>query len=169
MIIEKITLTDVPALTDLINSAYRGKDGEQGWTSESHLLEGSRINEQMLIAYLDKEDVTILKLTDEADKIIGTVYLEVKGTKLYLGMLSVSPDAQNKRVGRILLEEAEKFAKQHHCNVITITVISARVELISWYERRGFIKTGEKEPFPVDVYIGIPKEPLELIELEKPV
>jgi ribosomal protein S18 acetylase RimI-like enzyme len=164
MRIEKITITDIPALIDLINSVYRGKGG---WTAESHLLEGARVNEQMLLAYLDNKAVTILKLTDDTNKITGTVYLELKGEKLYLGMLSVSPDAQNRQVGRILLEEAERFAKQHNCAVITITVISVRVELIEWYERRGFIRTGHVEPFPENVYIGIPKEPLELIELEK--
>lgn len=165
MRIEKVTLTDVPELTDLINSAYKGGDSERGWTSESHLVEGTRANEQMIIKYLDNKDVTILKLTDETNKIIGSVYLETKGTKLYLGMLSVSPSVQNKGVGRILLEEAENFAKQHHCTAITITVISVRAELINWYERRGFIRSGKLVPFPTNA--GNPKEPLELIEMEK--
>jgi ribosomal protein S18 acetylase RimI-like enzyme len=166
MRIEKITLADVPELTDLINSAYKGGDSEKGWTSEGHLVDGTRVNEQMIIKYLDNKDVTILKLTDETNRIIGSVYLETKGSsKLYLGMLSVSPSVQNKGVGRILLEEAENFAKQHHCTVITITVISVRTELVSWYERRGYIKTGKLVPFPTNV--GNPKQPLELIELEK--
>lgn len=169
MTIERITLADVPEITALINSAYRGEDSTKGWTSEGHLLEGARINEQMIIAYLDNKDVTILKLTDETNKIIGTVYLELKGSKLYLGMLTVAPHVQNKRVGRVLLEEAENYAKQHHCTVITITVISARVELVNWYERRGFIKSGKLQPFPVDANIGNPKQPLELIEMEKAV
>ena len=164
MKIEKATLTDVPTLIDLINSAYRGKGG---WTGEGHLLQGARVNEQMLTSYLDNKDVSILKVTDDTNKIIGSVYLEVKGDKLYMGMLSVSPDAQNRQVGRILLEEVERFAKQYNCTVITITVISVRYELIEWYKRRGFIKTGHVEPFPVDVYIGVPKEPLYLIEMEK--
>ena len=168
MTIERITLADVPEITALINSAYRGEDSRKGWTSEGHLLEGARINEQMIIAYLDK-DVTVLKLTDETNKIIGTVYLELKGAKLYLGMLTVAPHVQNKRVGRVLLEEAENYAKQHHCTVITITVISARVELVNWYERRGFIKSGKLQPFPADANIGNPKQPLELIEMEKAV
>jgi ribosomal protein S18 acetylase RimI-like enzyme len=166
MRIEKITLTDVPELTDLINSAYKGGDSEKGWTSESHLIEGTRVNEQMIIKYLDNKDVTILKLTDDTNKIIGSVYLETKGSsKLYLGMLSVSPFVQNKGVGRILLEEAENFSKQHHCNAITISVISVRTELISWYERRGYIRSGKLLPFPTNV--GNPKKPLELIEMEK--
>jgi ribosomal protein S18 acetylase RimI-like enzyme len=168
MIIEKITLTDVPVITALINSAYRGEESRKGWAHEGDLFEGPRADEQMITDYLNKENVTILKLTDEA-KIIGTVYLEIKGTKLYLGMLSVSPDVQNKQVGRILLAEAENFAKQNHCKVISITVISLRETLINWYERRGFVRVGELQPFPVDARFGRPKIPLELVEMEKPV
>ena len=169
MIIEKITLTDVPVVTALVNSAYRGEASGKGWAHEGDLFEGPRVDEQMMTDYLNKKDVTILKLTDETDKIIGTVYLEIKGAKLYLGMLSVSPDEQNKQIGRILLDEAETFAKQHHCNVIAITVISLRDTLINWYERRGFVKVGELQPFPVDARFGTPKMPLQLVEMEKPV
>ena len=115
MTIAKATLTDVLELTDLVNKTYRGEDSKKGWTSEGHLLEGARINQQMIVAYLDNQNAAILKLTDEANTIIGTVYLEVKGSKLYLGMLGVSPDAQNKKVGRTLLEAANSYAKQHDC------------------------------------------------------
>lgn len=169
MIIEKITLTDVPAITDLVNSAYRGEGSKKGWATEGDIFDGPRVTEQKVIDDLNKKDATILKLTDETNKIIGTVLLEIKGTRLYLGMLSVSPDVQNKQVGRILLEEAEKFAKQNHCSVISITVISVRDTLINWYERRGFIKVGELQPFPEDARFGTPKMPLQLVQMEKPV
>lgn len=167
MTIAKAALIDVPEITDLVNRTYRGQNSKKGWTSEDHLLEGARINQQMIVAYLENQNAAILKLTDEENKIIGTVYLEVKGPKLYLGMLSVSPDAQNKQAGRTLLEAADSYAKQHHCKVITITVISARAELVSWYERRGFIKSGQIHPFPTDANLGLPKQHLELIEMEK--
>jgi len=163
----KATLADVMELTDLVNSAYRGEDSKKGWTSEDHLLDGTRVDEQMITAYLTHQDIAILKLTDDGNKIIGTVYLEIKGSKLYLGMLSVSPDVQNKGTGRILLEEAEEYARQHHCTEITITVISARAELINWYERRGFMKSGQPKPFPADFNVGRPKQRLELIEMMK--
>lgn len=167
MKITKVTLADVPELTDLINSAYRGEVSKIGWTSEAHLLDGTRITPQMIHDYLQEKAITILKLTDEVGKIIGTVYLELKREQLYLGMLSVSPFVQNKRAGRTLLEEAERFALINHCNQVIITVISSRIELINWYERRGFIKTGGTEPFPDNVDVGQPKEPLELIEMKK--
>jgi ribosomal protein S18 acetylase RimI-like enzyme len=167
MTTEKITLADIPAVTALVNSAYRGEESKKGWAHEGDLFEGPRVDEEMMIKYLNKKDVTLLKLTDETNTIIGSVYLEIKATKLYLGMLSVSPDVQNKGVGRILMEEAEKFALQNHCNLIAITVISLRDTLVNWYERRGFVKVGELQPFPVDARFGNPKIPLQLVEMEK--
>ena len=87
--------------------------------------------------------------------------------KLYVGMFSVSPLLQGKGVGRDLLHEAEIQAKQLNCATLTMTVISTRHELISWYERRGFKATGEIQPFHDDKKFGIPKQHIELIVLEK--
>jgi ribosomal protein S18 acetylase RimI-like enzyme len=95
--------------------------------------------------------------------------LEVKGPKLYLGMFSVSPVLQGKGVGRALLGEAEVIAKQLNCHTITMTVISTRKELISWYERRGYTFTGEIQAFNNHGRFGDPKQLIELIVMEKAV
>ncbi|WP_158800123.1 GNAT family N-acetyltransferase [Pedobacter sp. L105] len=167
MTIIKAIPSDVTEITNLVNSAYRGETSRLGWTSEDELLDGPRIDEQTIKSFFDNEEVTILKQLDDTGKIVGTVYLEIKGSKLYLGMLCVSPELQNNRTGRAILEEAEKYAKQHQCSVIMITVLSARIELVNWYERRGFVKSGEKHPFPADANVGTPKQFLELIEMLK--
>jgi hypothetical protein len=40
------------------------------------------------------------------------------------------------------------------------TVLAQRGELIAWYERRGFRRTGEARPFPYgDARFGLPKRP----------
>jgi hypothetical protein len=39
-----------------------------------------------------------------------------------------------------------------------MTVISARADLIAWYERRGYRRTGQMSPFPYgDERFGIPQ------------
>jgi ribosomal protein S18 acetylase RimI-like enzyme len=167
MPIAKATLADVPELNTLVNSAYRGEESKKGWTSEADMLDGIRIDETMLRDYFNNDAITILKYTDDNGQLTGTVYLEVKGPKLYLGMFSVSPVLQGKGVGRALLEEAEVLAKQHGCNAITMTVISTRKELIGWYERRGYTFTGEIQPFHDNGRFGVPKQPIELIVMEK--
>ena len=169
MPITKATQTDVPELNKLINSAYRGESSKKGWTTEAHLLEGLRIDEATLDSYFADPNIIILKNTDETHQITGSVYLEIRGPKLYVGMFSVSPLLQGKGLGRELLEAAATYAKQLNCHTLTMTVISTRLELISWYERRGFRATGETQPFHVEKKFGTAKQPIELIILEKDV
>ncbi|WP_183565001.1 GNAT family N-acetyltransferase [Mucilaginibacter sp. SP1R1] len=167
MPITKATLADIPELNILINSAYRGEESKKGWTTEADLIEGIRIDEEMLTEYLHDETISILKYTDESGQITGSVYLEVKGPKLYLGMFSVAPVLQGKGVGRALLQQAEVIARQLNCHTITMTVIRTRTELISWYERRGYTFTGEIQPFHSNGRFGDPKQLIELIVMEK--
>jgi ribosomal protein S18 acetylase RimI-like enzyme len=165
--ITKATINDISELNILVNSAYRGESSKKGWTTEEHLLGGIRTDEMGLLQTFQNEKVTILKYT-ENDKIIGTVSLEKQGEKLYLGMLTVSPELQGGGVGKQLLKAAEDFAKEEKIPKIIMTVISVRAELIAWYERHGYVRTGEKKPFPMDdPNFGLPKEFLEFVVLEK--
>jgi len=167
MPITQATLIDIPELNILVNSAYRGETSKKGWTTEANLLDGLRIDEQTLHSYFDDPNIILLKNTDETGQITGTVYLEIRATKLYVGMFSVSPLLQGKGTGRDLLLAAETYAKQLNCRTLTMTVISSRHELISWYQRRGYKPTGKILPFHADKKFGVPKQPIELVVLEK--
>lgn len=165
--ITKVTLQDIPALTTLINSAYRGETSKKGWTTEAHLLEGKRTTEEELTAIILDPKNTFLKFT-ENDQIIGSVLLVEKGHQLYVGMLTVSPELQNSGIGKKMLAEAENHAKTLGISTLSMTVVSVRSELIAWYKRHGYVETGEREPFPSsDIHINISNEPLEFIFLEK--
>jgi ribosomal protein S18 acetylase RimI-like enzyme len=109
----------------------------------------------------------MLKAVNEAGAIVACVYLQQTDQKLYLGMLTVSPELQNKGVGKQLLQQAEQVAKERNCSHISMTVISVRKELIAWYERHGYRATSERKPFVVGEHIGNPLHPLEFIVLEK--
>jgi len=159
--------TDVHELNLLVNSAYRGESSKKGWTTEANLLQGLRIDEETLYAYFENPDITILKNTAENGLITGCVYLEKRSPKVYVGMFSVSPLLQAKGIGRQLLMAAEDYARQLACNTLTMTVISTRHELISWYQRRGYQPTGETLPFHHDKKFGNPKQPIDLIVMEK--
>jgi len=165
--ITKATLADVSALNELINSAYRGESSKKGWTTEANLLEGKRTTEDELTEIIDDKKNTILKYT-ENNKIIGCVLLIEKEDRLYLGMLTVSPELQNSGVGKKLLQQSEINASSLGLSKIVMTVISVREELISWYKRNGYLDTGAREPFPAgNIHIPISKEPLEFMVLEK--
>ncbi|MCZ4225120.1 GNAT family N-acetyltransferase [Pedobacter rhodius] len=169
MSISKASLSDVPVLNKLINSAYRGEESKKGWTTEENILGGIRIDEEALTEYFEKAHVNILKYTNEEGIIIGTVNLELRPDDLYLGVFAVSPLAQGKGIGKALLQAAEAFAIENGRKKIAITVISSREELISWYVRNGYVATGQTIVFEeIKGRFGDPKiEDIKLIEMEK--
>ncbi|HVM88231.1 MAG TPA: GNAT family N-acetyltransferase [Puia sp.] len=160
-------LNDIPELILLINGAYRGEGAKKGWTTEADLLDGTRTNVEMLEKLMGDVNGVLLKCVDDHKRIIGCVNLQKHGARLYLGMLTVSPELQGGGVGKKMLLAAVDYAKSHGCSAIYMTVISVRHELIAWYERHGYVKTGAKKPFPVGPAFGIQKQPLEMIVMEK--
>lgn len=161
------TEQDIPSLNELVQSAYRGESSRRGWTTEADLLDGIRTDEAGLKTMLANPRATILKYED-AGQLLGCVYLEKKGDSLYLGMLTVSPDAQAGGIGKQLMAAAEQVARDRQCRAMTMTVIPQRHELIAFYERRGYRPTGETEPFPMDdPRFGLPKQPLSFMVMEK--
>ncbi|NML22341.1 GNAT family N-acetyltransferase [Pseudoflavitalea sp. G-6-1-2] len=145
--ISLITDADIAAVTTVINSAYEGKPGSKSWTSEGHLVEGQRTSESLLSDLIQKPGVRMYKCCDEQSTVLGCVLIEEKPETLYLGMLSVSPDAQAGGIGKLLLQFGENLAKENNYSTLTITVIDVRAELIDWYRRKGFAPTGNWEPF----------------------
>jgi ribosomal protein S18 acetylase RimI-like enzyme len=167
MNISKATLQDIPQLVTLINSAYRGEHSKKGWTTEADLLGGVRTDPDSIEKMMNKQSAVILKFCNEDKVLQGCVYLEKKENKMYLGMLTVSPLEQAKGIGKKLLFAAEKYAGDQKCSIVEMTVISVRDELIKWYQKHGYYKTGITKPFPSDSKFGIPKQPLEFIVMEK--
>ncbi|HEV7780675.1 MAG TPA: GNAT family N-acetyltransferase [Chitinophagaceae bacterium] len=158
---------DISLLVALINSAYRGEASKKGWTTEADLLEGEfRTNIPTLSAVMEKPSSVILKYTND-DAIIGCVYLDIQEKGLYLGMLTVSPLQQAAGIGKQLMNAAEQFAKEKECPCIFMNVISLRHELIAWYARQGYQKTGETKPVPSDPRFGVPVQPLEFHIMQK--
>ena len=170
MAISTATLHDIPALVQLINSAYRGEGSKKGWTTEADLLEGElRTDIPTLTEEMKKPGAVILKCTSTDGRIIACVYLQKLERGLYLGMLTVSPALQAGGIGKQLLSAATDHARGNHCPVIYMSVISVRDELIAWYQRHGYHLTGEKKAFPTDNRYGVPTQALEFAIMEKDV
>lgn len=161
------TTADIPALNTLVNSAYRGESSKKGWTTEANILDGIRTDEKNLAELFSKPGATILLSRNETEQLTGCVYLQKEPSTYYLGMLTVSPHLQAGGIGRQLMLAAEEYVKKENISTITMTVISVRHELIAWYERNGYAKTGETKPFPTDPSFGIPKQPLEFVVMKK--
>ena len=163
-------IQDLPALEILINSSYRGNESRSGWTNEADLLEGRRTDSKYLQGLLSQSNSTILVAEFEAE-IVGCVHLKMlDACKAYLGIFAIKPGAQNRGFGRNLMNAAESWLRKNwKTSIVRMTVIQKRLELIAWYERCGYLRTGEVEPFPYgDLSGGKPLIlDMEFIVLEK--
>jgi len=172
MFLARATEADYGAIVDLTNLAFRGAGPTASWNSEADFIEGQRLSESLLREDLaQKPDAVLLTCRDDPNgEVLGTVWLEPKKHGVwYLGLLTIQPDLQNRHMGRALLSAAEGFAKQHGASRIRMSVVNVRTTLIAWYERRGYVLTGETQTFPYDDQrFGRPlRDDLHFVLLEK--
>ena len=164
------TLADIPALIALVTSAYRGDASKQGWTTEADLLDGQRIDAEALRHDLERTDSRIL-LALRNGEVLACCHVADEDGHGSFGMFAVSPTAQGGGVGKQVMLQAERHVAGHwRLPSMQMTVIDCREELIAFYERRGYVRTGIKKPFPYgDARFGLPKrDDLRFEVLEKP-
>ncbi|MFI4970043.1 MAG: GNAT family N-acetyltransferase [Lysobacterales bacterium] len=157
------TPADVDAIVVLVESAYRGDASRQGWTTEADLLDGRRTDAAGVAGLIGKADGIVL-LAESGVRMLACAHVErmpvgERGAAAYFGMFSVRPGLQGGGLGSAVLAEAERIARADwRCAEMQMTVISIRDDLIAWYERRGYRRTGIYKPFPYgDERFGIPK------------
>ena len=142
--------SDVVRLVAFINSAYRGEFSTLGWTSEAHLLSGARTDTVEMLKCL-ADDNSMLVICQDAGDLLGSVHLHYNSNQVQIGMLAVDPRFQNRGIGKQLLQVAENMAQQvWSVRRFVMNVITCRVELLAFYERRGYQRTGITQPFPIN-------------------
>lgn len=172
MEIRRAEATDVPAIVALVESAYRGDASRAGWTTEADLLDGQRTDADAVAATVAAKS-SVLLLALDADGVL-TACCQLEGHddgSCHFGLFAVRPTAQGGGVGRALLTYAETFAREQFATTtMEMTVIAQRDELIAWYERRGYKRTGETRPFPYgEERFGLPRrDDLHFIVMTKP-
>lgn len=144
------TTADLPALRALIESAYRGDSARRGWTHEADLIEDPRTSVAELEAILVKPHEYLLTAWLDGE-LVGSVQLTHRPPdNAYLGLLTVDPERQADGFGsRILTHSEQEAAQRFGARAMEMFVISTRTELIRFYERRGYQRTGATRPFPV--------------------
>ncbi|WP_433548796.1 GNAT family N-acetyltransferase [Streptomyces sp. CA-294286] len=149
---------DVAALVALIESAYRGDSSRTGWTTEADLLEGRRTDPESVRTVVEDPRSRLLTVARDGE-LIACCQLEHRGQAAYFGMFAVRPGLQGGGVGKAVIAEAERLAvRSWGVREMHMTVISVREDLIAWYERRGYRRTGRMTPFPYgDERFGVPQ------------
>jgi GNAT superfamily N-acetyltransferase len=158
---------EVPAVAALIERAYRGPEAAAGWTTETHLLTGPRSSVAEVERLFGEPDSGFVLAFDDGE-LVGCALLQRRGGAAYFGMFSVQPSRQTEGVGRGLLAACEAMARDMwSANAMSMSVISLRDDLIEWYERRGYVRTGAGEPFPFHEHPDARRTDFELTELRK--
>ncbi|MFF7331356.1 GNAT family N-acetyltransferase [Streptomyces sp. NPDC090306] len=152
------TEADTDTLVALIESAYRGDSSRAGWTTEADILQGQRTDPEGVLAVIRSADSRLLTVERDG-RVIACCQLEHRGDHAYFGMFAVSPGEQGGGVGKAIIAEAERQVRDTWgVREMHMTVISVREDLIAWYERRGYRRTGRTTPFPYgDERFGIPQ------------
>ncbi|WP_333772644.1 GNAT family N-acetyltransferase [Streptomyces sp. IBSBF 3136] len=152
------TEADVDALVALVESAYRGEASRAGWTTEADILEGQRTDPEGVLEVVKSPGGRLLTVERDG-MIVACCQIEHRGEHAYFGMFAVSPALQGAGLGKVVMAEAERRARETWgVTEMHMTVISVRDDLIAWYERRGYRRTGKMTPFPYgDERFGIPR------------
>jgi GNAT superfamily N-acetyltransferase len=144
---------DAEALMDLINAAFR--------KAESFIIDRDRVDLEVVQSLLAKGEFLV---ADDEDALAGCVYLERRGERAYLGLLSVDPGLQKAGVGSMLMREAELRCAKVGCRFMDLRIIDLRKDNHAFYKRRGYVETGT-EPFPSDLAA---KLPCHFVNMSKP-
>jgi ribosomal protein S18 acetylase RimI-like enzyme len=152
------TPADTDAVVALVESAYRGDASRAGWTTEADFLDGRRTGADDIETVLARPQSRLL-LAERNGTLIACAHVAVEDGAGYFGMFSVDPRQQGGGIGKAVLAEAERIAREDWGMAhMRMTVIDIRDELIAFYERRGYRRTGIKKPFPYgDERFGLPK------------
>jgi N-acetylglutamate synthase-like GNAT family acetyltransferase len=144
---------DAETITRVINDAFR--------IAEGFFVHGDRIDRQSVIQFLEKGKFLLAESEGVAS---GCVYIEPRGERAYLGLLSVDPSRQQSGVGSLLMNAGEEYCRDLSCRFMDIKIVNLRTELPAFYRKRGYVETGTS-PFPEDVETTIP---CHFIDMSKP-
>jgi len=138
------SLDDAGQITTLINSAFG--------IAEAFFIDEDRINLESVQNYFATGKFLLATIDDVP---AACVYVEPRGERAYLGLLSVDPARQHEGLGKLLMDAAEEFCRGVGCRFMDLNVVNLREDLFGFYGRRGYVEIGTS-PFPADVVTKLP-------------
>lgn len=144
---------DAEAIVAVINVAFRKAEG--------FFIDGDRIDLQTVQKMLQTGSFLV---ADEGGPLCGCVYVEPRGDRTYLGLLSVDPQRQRSGLGSKLMDAAEAYCAKAGSRFMDLRMVNVRKELPGFYHRRGYVEIGT-EPFPPGL---TPKLLCHFVKMSKP-
>ena len=154
IILERARSEDSVDIAQLINVAYRG---DIGWTTEAKIIAGNRVSTQTINTLLDDESIHFLVAYNLGD-LLCCICIEHANNTANIGYFAVNPKLQGLGIGSSILEQAERYAMSVlKAKKLALQVVSERPELLNYYLRRHYKRTGLVKPFPIHLKVGEPK------------
>ena len=144
MHIRSASPSDVEGITALINAAFH--------KAESFIFDGDRIDSDTVRSLMRKGQFLVF---EEKGAYTGCVYVEFRGERAYLGLLSVDPKQQKTGIGSALLKAAEEECVKTGCRYVDLKTVNLRTDNRAFYGRRGYVESGT-ELFPTGVTLKLP-------------
>jgi GNAT superfamily N-acetyltransferase len=138
LVLRHATPSDADVITNLINLAFR---------IERFFVDGNRISPSEVRGRLVTGAFILAEL---GEVLIGSVSVELREERAYVGLLAVDPTTQRTGVGRRLMSAAENYARANGCRAVDLQIVNVREELLGFYRRLGYVETGTT-PFPEGV------------------
>jgi ribosomal protein S18 acetylase RimI-like enzyme len=143
--------SDAEALVRLINRAF---------AIELKFFSTERIDLPGVLAHMEKGTILV---AEETGRLVGCVYLELRGELSYFGLLAVDPGQQGRGIGLKLIDAAESFGRDAGCTVMQIRILHLRTELPPFYEKLGYTVLRNENP----PQIPTAYQPYQFILMEK--
>lgn len=142
---------DFENITALINLAFQ---------VERFFIDGDRITIGAVRELSAKGKFIVM---EDSGGLAVCIYVEAKGERGYLGLLSVDPSRQRSGLGRQLVLGAEEHCRGAGCRFVDLRIVNLREELPAFYRRLGYRETGTAAFTPGIVT----KRPCHFIEMSK--
>lgn len=135
----------------------------RAFSVEKSFKKNDRINPQQTREYFEQGRFLV---SEQNGRINGCVFVELKGGRGYLGLLSVDPERQNSGLGSRLVAAAEEYARELGALHMDLTIVNLREELYGYYQHLGYSVCGT-EPIPPEM-IGPVTQPCHFVCMTKP-
>jgi GNAT superfamily N-acetyltransferase len=124
------TDSDAEAIVKLVNRAFE---------VERFFKERDRTDPEEVRGLL--RSGTFFLLAEET-QLVACVYVQIRGQRGYIGLLSVDPGRQGSGLGTQLMEHAEDHCAGAGCQVVDLRIVHLRTELLAFYGKRGYAERG---------------------------